>query len=300
VNAIFYALLFIFGAAVGSFLNVVIWRYEPTGSVFDFKNLKGRSHCPHCKKVLRWFELVPVLSFFIQFGRCRSCQNRLSFQYPIVEFVAGLIFLFLPLALNDFYGVRFSAFINLSAPYWYYFLILGWLAVFCIWLVIAFIDFRHYIIPNELNIALAVLGLIITAIVFWQADFFPFFRESFLRHYQLVFSPSQNIFLNRLLGIVFGTLFFGALIILSRGKAMGMGDVKLAFASGFVLGWPDIALTVILAFIFGGFWSAGLLFLKKKRLHNRVPFAPFFVLGAAVTIFWGFDLVAGYFSLFNL
>jgi leader peptidase (prepilin peptidase)/N-methyltransferase len=90
------------------------------------------------------------------------------------------------------------------------------------------------------------------------------------------------------------------LVVLSRGRGMGMGDVKLAIGSGLVLGWPDIGLGVILGFIIGGTWAAALLFLKEKTLRDRIPFAPLLISGMVITVFLGFEIIQGYFSLFNI
>ncbi|MDO8429924.1 MAG: prepilin peptidase [bacterium] len=92
----FSLILFIFGLTFGSFLNVVSFRYSPEKSLFSFRNLLGRSHCPQCGKTLNWYELVPVFSFLIQKGKCRSCGEKISWQYPLVELASGFIFL-LPL-----------------------------------------------------------------------------------------------------------------------------------------------------------------------------------------------------------
>ncbi|MEK9194700.1 MAG: prepilin peptidase [Patescibacteria group bacterium] len=285
--------------AFGSFLNVLSFRYDPNGNVFALDNLRGRSHCPHCKKNLEWFELIPLLSFLFQWGRCRGCRHKLSYQYPIIEFISGLIFVFVPLYLNSFYKISDVLFASFEAPRFYYGLALVWILAFLILLLITLIDLKHYLIPNELNLALIVLGLVLVVILSTNYVFVPF-RDSFLKHYNLLFSPFKNVILNHSLGAFVGFVFFGALSFFSRGKAMGMGDVKLALASGLLLGFADIVLTMALAFIFGGAVGALFLFRKKKNLHDKLPFAPFFVLGVTLTFFFGFEIVDGYFNLFNL
>src|SRR5581483_8885445 len=93
--------LFVFGLAIGSFLNVVALRYDGNRFVLDPKAIGGRSHCPHCKKTLQWYELIPLASFAIQRGKCRGCGVRIGFRYPFVEFLSGLIFALVPLRLLD-------------------------------------------------------------------------------------------------------------------------------------------------------------------------------------------------------
>src|SRR4030043_497211 len=98
-----YIFFFILGTLVGSFLNVVVIRLKKNESI-----LKTRSHCPYCKKKLKWFELIPIISFFIQKGRCRKCKKKISWQYPLVEFFTGLIFI-----LSVFYYLNYFSLYNL-------------------------------------------------------------------------------------------------------------------------------------------------------------------------------------------
>ena len=296
----FYAILFVLGLAAGSFLNVLSLRYDPNRSVFAPENVGGRSNCPHCKKELAWFELVPVLSFLIQKGACRSCGSRLSLQYPLVEFLGGLIFLFTPLYLNSFYGVSRASFSFFEAPRWYYGIVLIWILALLILLLIAVIDLRRFLIPDELNIALGILAIVLVIISVSLNETLPLFRDSFLRHYSLLFSLFRNPIANHALGALLGSLFFGVLVFASKGKAMGMGDVKFAFSSGLLFGSPDIFLAIVISFIVGGAIGSFLLLRKKKTMRDKLPFAPFLVLGMAATFFFGFPLVKGYFALFNL
>lgn len=294
-----YLLLFAVGLAVGSFLNVLALRYNPSRSVFHPESLSGRSRCPHCGRNLEWFELVPLVSFIVQQGKCRTCGERLSLQYPFVELLSGLVFAGIPFLFGKFYGVA-GLFSFAPALRTYYGFLILWILVFLTWLLISVIDWRHYIVPDELNVTLGVLGILITTLETFPSSWLLPFHNSFLRHYELIFSPSQTPWLNHLLGAVFGGLFFLLLVALSRGRGMGMGDVKLAVVSGLVLGSPDIGLAIVLAFILGGAWGAILLFAGKKTLHDKIPFAPIFILGMVLTIFLGFEIVRGYFSLFNI
>lgn len=296
----FYAILFIFGLVIGSFLNVVILRYRSEKNVFACEHLSGRSHCPHCGRTLQWFELIPLLSFMVQGGKCRSCGERLSFQYPVVEFLSGAIVAGVPLFLNSFYGFSNALFISCKLPHFYYAFCFLWVLVLLTWLLVACIDLRHYLVPNELNVLIAIVGACITFFLFTKRTVFPPFSESFLRHFALMFSPFANVLSNHLFGAVAAGVFFAALSMFSRGKAMGFGDAKLAAATGLVVGWPDVAVATALAFFFGGVWGIGLVILKRKKMHDRVPFAPFFILGSVVMIFFGYGLLAGYFRLFNI
>ncbi|MEK7169629.1 MAG: prepilin peptidase [Patescibacteria group bacterium] len=297
---VFFIALFIFGLAIGSFLNVLVLRYNPEGNLWNTKKLSGRSRCPHCNHELKASELVPLWSFFVQKGRCRECDHKLSFQYPVVEFLSGAIFAGLPWFLNGFYNVSLQSFANFNLEWWYYGLLLTWIAVFLAWLVIAAIDLREYVVPNELNALLVFLGILAGGLIIVYGDkLFPF-RDSFLEQYRLIFSPFQNFIFNRLLGMAAGGLFFGFLAFASRGRGMGMGDVKLAIASGLILGWPDIALAIMLSFLFGGIMGGALLIFGKKEMKDKLPFAPFFVLAAFTTVFFGRGIIGWYFSLFGI
>lgn len=297
---LFYFLLFLFGIAIGSFLNVLILRYEPGERLFNVERLKGRSKCPHCGQTLSAPELVPILSFLFLRGKCKTCEKKLSIQYPIVEFLTGIIFAGVPFFLNLFFKIPGEQFTSFASPHWYYGLLLAWIAVFVAWLVLWVIDVRHLIVPNGLNLSLLFLGGAITALLAVHLhELFPF-RASFLQNYALVFSPFQTPLANHLLGFLAGGFFFLFLFLISGGRGIGMGDVKLAFAAGLVLGWPDIALATILAFILGGIWGAFLFFTKRKAMQDQLAFGPFLVLGFLLTVFLGHAIIAGYFSMFGI
>lgn len=288
-------LLFIFGTAVGSFLNVVILRYKPDRSVFSLESLRGRSRCPYCSRELKWYELIPLFSFVFQSGKCRGCGEDLSLQYPLVELLSGLILAGVPWFLYNFFNIARSS-VTLSMGYFTGFAAL-WVLVFLILLVIMWIDREHYIIPDELNIALGVLGFFIVVMKNNIVSYSLPFTESFLEHFYVIISPFEGIWANHLMGALVGTLFFVSLILLSGGKAMGWGDVKFALAAGFVLGWPDMGLALALSFVIGGIFGAVFLWLDKKQMGDRLPFAPFLISGIVLSVFFGVDIVQGYMLL---
>jgi len=294
-NPLFYAFLFIFGACFGSFLNVVIFRYKPEN--FSIKNLFGRSRCSHCHKTLRFYELFPILSFFAQAGKCRSCRARLSWQYPLVELLAGLVFVLVPLHFFDLPMIY--AFPAIEA------IILSviWVVAFLVLILISAIDLRFQIIPDFLNGLLALLGI---AGIFTLRYFSDFgianngIHGSFLGRYAMIFRVGDSLWVNFILGAVFGLILFGGLHLLTRGRGMGLGDAKLAAALGLLLGWPDIVLVSALAFIVGSIVSIFLLVKKKKKAKDQLPFGPFLAVGTALVFFFGYEIVNAYFSLFNL
>ncbi len=248
-----YVLVFIFGLMVGSFLNVVIWRYNTGWSV-----VKGRSQCLACGHELRWFELVPLISFVLQAGRCRQCGAKLSWQYPVVEVLTGLLFLKIVLVFG-------SQTFNPAIIFW-------WLIV-SILLVITVYDLRHKIIPDGL-----VGWLLILALVRW------------------VVLPSLPI-TNYLLAAAGLFAFFALLWSLSHGRWMGFGDAKLALVIGLLLGVEGGVSAVVLAFWSGAAVGLLLIAGQRLSLPGRsftikseIPFAPFLALGTILYFLFDFNV----------
>lgn len=298
---LFYGMLFILGLAAGSFLNVVSLRYDPKKSLFSAANIRGRSRCLYCKKTLRPLELIPVISFIWQQGKCRHCHGKLTVQYPIIEFLGGIIFAGVPFVLQRFYDISLFSF-NALTPmvYAYGMFMLLWVIVLFFLLLLTIIDIRHFIIPDELNIAVGVSALLLIILKTISSDIIIPFHNSFLKNYELIFSPFAAPLVNHVLGAFVGIAFFALLFYFGKGRAMGFGDVKLSFVLGLALGWPDIGLAIILSFIFGGLWGVALLLKKKKTLKDRLPFGPFLALGTATVVFFGFQIIKGYFGLFSI
>jgi len=294
-------ILFIFGLLFGSFFNVVTMRYNPdTSALMSLRVINGRSHCPHCMKILQWFDLFPLFSFLILRGKCRYCNEKLSLQYPIVELLTGCIFAGVPLFINFFFGFSNAIFFSFHGAWWEYTISGIWIVVFCIFLLMVLVDLKHFVIPNGLNLLLGVVGTLYAGLLYLIHDNLPLFYDSFFRHYAMMFSFFQNIFYAHLLGFLIGGLFFIVLVLITFGRGIGIGDVKLAFALGILLGWPDIIFAIMLSFIIGGLASGILVLFRKKHLKERVPFAPFFIFGTLLVVFFGFRILQGYFSIFNL
>jgi leader peptidase (prepilin peptidase)/N-methyltransferase len=272
--------LFLFGIAMGSFLNVVALRYDGTHFLFNPKQIGGRSHCPHCKRTLRWFELLPVLSFIVQGGRCRRCGAVIGWQYPIVELLSGFIFLLVPMYFTFLLGPSVL-----------------WVIVFEILLLVAYIDILLGIIPDELNIALIILGLFETFLFFGGAGA-P--NLSFFGPYAAIFGLQGNVLINHFLAAMIGAIFFGSLVAITRGKGMGMGDVKLAFPLGLLFGWPDIVVISLMAFVIGGIFGFGLILSGEKTMKSAVPFGPFLVVACVIAFFFGPALFGWYFHMIGL
>ncbi|MFA5098773.1 MAG: prepilin peptidase [Candidatus Paceibacterota bacterium] len=295
-----YFLLFIFGLAVGSFLNVVIFRYRPGERLLSLKTIGGpgsskkRSQCLSCEKKLNWYELIPLFSFIIQNGKCRGCGAAISFQYFLVELLSGLIFVFVPM----FWAAALPLLLLPSYISMFAIISFIWISVFLIFIVLSAIDLKHFIIPDSVNLTLAVLGAILLGANFYFKKI-TFFNGSFLGSSAAFLSLTDNIFINYIFAAAVMMVFFGLIIFITKGKGMGWGDFKLVGALGLIFGWPDILAAVFLAFIIGALVSLVFVCRKKKGMKDIIPFGPFLVLGASLVFFFGGQIMDWYFKLLS-
>jgi prepilin signal peptidase PulO-like enzyme (type II secretory pathway) len=288
----FGTMLFILGAAFGSFLNVLSLRYDPNRFLFARASTGGRSHCPHCRRTLRAYELIPLLSFLFLRGRCRTCGKKLTLQYPVVEALCGVIFL---LVGRKIYLESIFLFPGMSETV--LLLIIGlYLLVFAGLLLMSLIDRVWQIIPDELTVILAGLGISLIAL---SAASFEEYGASFVGSYAPLFGFREwGILVNRIIGSVIAGGFLLTLYIGTRGRGIGFGDVKLSFALGLIFGWPDVLLLHLFAFILGSVYGIAAI-LKGKGMKSLLPFGPFLALGALVVFLWGREVLDLYFSLFG-
>jgi len=266
ISYLIYFFVFLFGLEVGSFLNCVIYRLQ-AGESF----LKGRSYCPHCKHKLSWQDLIPILSFLILKGKCRYCHQKISWQYPLVEISTGLIFLLIFnskfLISNEFLIFQFLNFLYYSI-------------VSCLLIIIFVYDLKHYLIPDKIIYPAITLAVI--------------FNFKFL-----IFKQFQ-IFNYSILSAFGAAGFFLAIFLISRGKWLGFGDVKLGFFMGIFLGFPNILIALFFAYLIGAIIGIGLVFARKKTLKSEVPFGPFLVIGTFIALFWGEKIIDCYLKSFLL
>jgi len=285
-----WLILFVFGLAIGSFLNVVAVRYDGEHFLLSNKAIGGRSHCPHCGKTLRWFELVPLVSFIMLGGHCARCKAPLSFQYPIVELISGLIFALVPYRIEMLFGIGSNGALLFGLAAFF-------VVAFEALLVMSLIDIRLGIIPDELNGFLLVLGIFFGI---FMTGYLGLASHSLINFYSALFGLQQDFWLNRIAAAVFAGIFFGFLILITRGKGMGMGDLKLAVPLGFIFGWPDILLVVVFANLTGALVGLAAIIFGKKGMKSTVPFGPFLAVGAAITFFFAYQLFQWYFSILGL
>lgn len=279
-----YAFLFIFGLLIGSFLNVVALRYDGEKFVADPRAIGGRSHCPHCGKTLQWYELIPVVSFVIQKRKCRGCGAKIGWQYPLGEIISGCIFAFVPLQTFSLTGPG-TMFVIVSV---------FWIIVFELLFLMAYIDLRLGIIPDELNVILGIVGIFM---LIFLGGYFGTTNHSLFGVYAFPFGLQNNFWTNHIVAALAACAFFAILVAVTRGKGMGMGDVKLALPLGLIFGWPDIIFLIGIAFVIGAITGVGFIIMKRKTIKQSLPFAPFLAIGAAVVFWGGFVLLGGYFRL---
>lgn len=269
---IFYlSTVVVFGLITGSFLNALIYRLKTEESI-----VKGRSHCPHCRKLLTWYELMPVFSFIAQKGKCRGCGKKISWQYPIVEIATALLFLGIFLMSNVKVQMPNEIPItNILELLFLWVISAGLIAIFVY-------DLKHYLIPDKVLVPLIIITLL--------AELFGIWSLSLIWHFGAVF--------NALTLALLSAIPFALLHFLSGGKAMGFGDVKLAFFMGLFLGYPAVLTAIFVAFVLGAIIGIGLIILGQSTMKSRVPFGPFLILGTFISLFWGESLTSWYLNLF--
>lgn len=271
-------LIFIIGLCVGSFLNVLIYR-EAVGEQSTISKrqkakgkkppiykwlppwILGRSYCDHCKKQLTWYDNIPLLSYTVLAGRCRFCHKKISWQYPLVELLTGIEFVWIYFLIKS----NLDLFSRFEGFYSFFSLIL-WIGIGACLLAILVADFKYQIIPD----GAIIIGIIVTIL------------KIFI-DYRYTGMIDFSVFVSSFLA----ALFFITLIIFTQGKGMGWGDVKLGLLMGLILGWPKIILAIMTAFLTGAFAGVILIMVKKKGLKSKIAFGPFLILGTLISLFYG-------------
>ena len=239
-----YIIVFILGSIWGSFSNVCIHRLPDNKGV-----AKGRSYCPSCKKQIRWYDNIPIFSYVILKAKCRDCSAKINVKYLLVELISALSF------------VYFFYLFGLSLTTLLFFI----LSIFFV--IIFFIDLKHFIIPNELTFPLMAIGLF----------------KSFDPNLNLYLFPN---FLNSLIGGVVGYLIIWMIIFiykrLRNKEGMGLGDAKLLSAIGFWFGWISIPFILFFSSFIALVLAIPSLMNKSKNLSSQIPFGPYLILGCVL------------------
>lgn len=251
--------LFIIGAAFGSFLSVVIYRLHKEKKGIFF----GKSECPYCHKHLKWSDLIPVVSYLMHLGKCAHCKKNIHISYLLLELVCGLLFvsfyLVYPFFTFNFDAIIFFDFILFLK--FIYFAFIGWILI-----GILFYDTKHLEIPEIFTLPTILLIFVVG-----------------------LFLPEPGL-QSMVIGGALGGLFFGAQVWISKEKWLGAGDVQVGILMGLLFGWQLLILAVLISYILGSIISIVLLALKKVTPKSQIPFAPFLVIGTFVTLLFG-DLI---------
>lgn len=246
------AFFFILGLAIGSFLNVVVLRLESD------KTLDGRSKCPSCGTLIRWYDNIPVLSFFLLGRKCRQCHFPISWLYPSVEFGTALLFAFFG---SMTLGMATAP--EIVTLLWSLFLV-------SILVAIAVYDGRNMEIPLVL-LSTGLGGAAVAALVLTSVAPVPWIDPS---------SPWRDMLWGA--GIAAG--IFYALVYFSKETWMGMGDVWLAGIAGAAVGLPALLLLFTLSFSVGALVGSTLMLAGRRGMKSQVPFAPFLAIGTLATV----------------
>lgn len=262
-------ILFCLGLIIGSFLNVVIYRLEDKKR----KSLNGRSFCPHCRKTLKWYDMFPVLSWFLLRGRCRHCKKEISVQYPLVELSSGLVF-----SLIGIFFLQSDVLTSLNLVN-----LVFWL-FFASGLIVIFVyDLKRQIIPNEIIYTILVAGLVYVGVNTFLGGNLPYLFDHLLS------------------GLFAGAFFYliaSLTLLLLKKEGMGGGDIKLVTFMGLILGWQNVLVSLYVAFILGAIVGSIGLLANKKKIGSKIPFGPFLVVGTFIGLLLGGYLIRFYINMF--
>ena len=242
-------LVFVFGLLIGSFLNVCIYRIPKHENITT-----TRSHCIACGNVIRWFDLIPVISFLLLRGKCRNCGAKLSIQYPVIELLNGILYCVIYAAM----GLTEKSVLTMLLA--------------SALIVIAVIDWRTYEKPFGLNVFIAAIGIADIAFKLINRDF-------------------TGIFDN-LIGAVCVSGFLMILYIATKGRGIGGGDIKLMAAAGLFLGWKNIILAFVIGCVLGS--VIHLIRMKVSKQDHVLAFGPYLAVGIFVASVWGTQIVNAY------
>ncbi|WP_234120326.1 prepilin peptidase [Clostridium hydrogenum] len=255
---IIYIFIFVLGTIIGSFLNVCIFRIPLEQSIAF-----PPSHCMNCGKRLKWYDMFPIISWIILKGKCRYCKSKISYRYPLVEFVTGIIFLAIYLKYGYTYEtIKFCFFAALI-------------------IVIGLIDRDTTDVYNS-TIITGIISFILLSILN-----FVLFKMKFINEFSI---------LNYILGGIIGAGFILIIILLTRG--MGFGDAEICLVCGLFLGIKNIIFMLFLSVVIGGVIGVALILLGKKKRKDYIPFGPFIAISSIFTILFGSGIVNWYIGKF--
>jgi leader peptidase (prepilin peptidase) / N-methyltransferase len=285
-------IIFAIGTAFGSFLNLVSERVVNGEPI-----LVGRSHCDFCKTKLKAKNLVPILSFLFQRGKSMCCREKLSWLYPISEFLTGAAFLFAAHysnVINNSSSGNSLAFIYL-------------VVIFCFFIVLFLTDLKYQLLPDKITYPAIIVAIIFVAAISAVAlkmDYDQIIAQQLGKYLIQAGLFNQHILIAAkgiailIASSLFISLFFVGLMVITKGRGMGGGDVKLGFLIGIFNGFPGNMLAVFTGFLLGALYSLILIITRKKKMKDTIAFGPFLIMGSIITLIWGEQIIRWYLRLF--
>ena len=242
-----YLFVIILGGLWGSFANVCIYRLPLDKSV-----VSGRSYCPKCKKQITWKDNIPIISYFLLNGKCRKCKKPISSQYALVEFLSILFFTI----IYFLYGITLTTLLLMI-------LSLSFIIIF-------FIDLKHFIIPNEITFSMMALGFI----------------KSFDPNLNSIFPNYINSLIGGLFGygIIWSIIYFYKQV--RKKEGMGLGDAKLFGVIGFWFGWLAIPFIIFLSSVIALLSVVPSLLKNSRTMSSQIPFGPYIIIGTLIYLFF--------------
>ncbi|OGE19384.1 hypothetical protein A2967_01340 [Candidatus Daviesbacteria bacterium RIFCSPLOWO2_01_FULL_41_32] len=304
---------FVLGTILGSFVKALADR-----SLIQ-KTFTGRSYCPGCKHSLAWYDLFPVLSYLSTGGKCRYCHKKIDVEYLLVELGMGILvgflfwqtfknFQFSILNLQSIFNFQFSKILESQALLVFTFDLIFKIFFIIILAILFLTDLKKMFIPDRIVIPAIWIGITsLLVITLYKIGYLyysltqsplgqkllPPYSDYFPRH---ALTASEPFWGSIITGLLIGG-FFMSLIIITRGKGMGGGDVKLGAFMGIMLGFPQAIFALVLSFFTGAVFSVILIMVGKKHFGQTIPFGPFLVLGSLIMLFWGGDIINWYLNL---
>ncbi len=291
--------VFILGAAIGSFINVLAERTARKESI------KGRSYCESCNKKLQPQDLIPIISFLKNKGRCAYCKVKLSNQYIIIEIATALIFTTVYLLVTS-YRFTYADYMNNAIhildfgptiPLLFYFVV-------SIPLIALFItDFKYGMLYDRILLPtiVFVLSYKVIVIMYYTATYYIQLQGSEFGKKLIeagmvtnLATFATNTFLQTIAGSIAIGLFFLLLIVVTKGRGMGGGDLKLGFLIGLLTGWPNMVVAIFLGFLTGAFVSIILVIAQRRKVKQTIPFGPFLIIACFIVMFFGNQLFSWY------
>jgi leader peptidase (prepilin peptidase) / N-methyltransferase len=301
--------LVLIGFIVGSCLGSLVKALADRSLISE--TYGGRSYCTYCKHQLAWYDLIPLVSFLTLKGRCRYCHRSIGNEYILVELLMGLLGV---IAFLQVPGDYISTIISGEYGVWGSKVVLPLLNLLfelfaiSVFVILLLTDIKSYFIPNRitfpsLGIALSYLAIYCSYTILLQyiaikqsaigLYLMPPYSDYFYQHVIDLLYPLQS----GLLAAMLIGLFFGTLILITKGRGMGGGDLKLGVFIGLVLGISNALLAILLAFLLGSIVGVALLILRRKKMGEMIPFGPFLSAGAIIALFWGEHIINWYFAM---